>query len=250
MNGAAFIAGTPLINIYYRLMGAKIGKKCLINTSTVSIFDQLKIGNNTSIGFESQIPGYKVENGMLNIGSINIGSNCFVGIQSAIGLDSTMEDNSLLDDQSLLSDGETIPCGEGRRGSPSRKAAVTVPDLSEKNPKYNSFILGTLSIFSLYFIESILFISALPSAWVFYLAFQKDDWVWWISMLIIAIPLFEVTFWVMMLLTKHLILGRFKPGIYPLCSITYIRKWVLDSLINLSRLLTLPLYTTLYIIPL
>ncbi len=250
MNGAAFIAGTPLINIYYRLMGAKIGKNCLINTSTVSIFDQLKIGNNTSIGFESQIPGYKVENGMLNIGSIDIGSNCFVGIQSAIGLDSTMEDNSFLDDQSLLSDGETIPCGEGRRGSPSRKATVSVPDLSEKNAKYNSFILGILSVFSLYFIESILFISALPSAWIFYLAFQKDDWLWWISMLLIAIPLFEVTFWVMMLLTKHLILGHFKPGIYRVCSITYIRKWVLDSLINLSRLITLPLYTTLYIIPL
>jgi non-ribosomal peptide synthetase-like protein len=251
ITGATFLAGTPLVNFYYRLMGAKVGRNCVINTTSCSIFDCVKIGDNTSIGFETQLPGYKVENGMLIIGTIEIGNNCFVGIQSSIGLNTSMANDTSLDDLSFLPDGETILQGEGRRGSPAQKAEVKVPDISgKKQLKGNTFFFGLSTALSFYFIELFIIIAALPSVGVFYLAFQKEDWLWWISMLIVAIPLFEITFWVMLILVKHLIIGKTKPGIFPVNSISYLRKWTIDSLINLSRLITLPLYTTLYIIPL
>jgi non-ribosomal peptide synthetase-like protein len=250
MTGAPFLAGTPLINWYLRLMGAKVGKNCIINTATFSIFDHVKIGDNTAIGFETQIPGYIVEDGYLKIGTVEIGNNCFLGIQSSVGINTVLGDNVALDDQSMIPDGEKVKSGEGRRGSPAQKASVTVPDLKgKKEIRGNSFFAGVAALFSIYFVELFVLIAALPSAGIFYLAFQKDDWLWWISMIVIAIPLFETSYWLCMIIVKHLLIGKIKPGIVPVNSLTYYRKWTIDSLINMSRLITLPLYTTLYILP-
>ena len=251
LGGAAFIAGTPLMNIYYRFMGAKVGRNCVINTACCSIFDCVKIGDNSSIGFETQLHGYKVENGLLTIGSIDIGDNCFIGIKSSVGLNTVMKSDSCLDDQSFLPDNDTISQGEGRRGSPALKMVVSVPNISGKKMiKGNSFFAGLSMLISLYFIELLIITAAVPSAGIFYLALQKEDWLWWVSMLIIAIPLFEITFWIMLILVKILIIGKTKPGIFPVNSISYLRKWTIDTLIYMSRLLTRPLYNTLYIIPL
>jgi non-ribosomal peptide synthetase-like protein len=250
MTGAPFLAGTPLMNWYLRLMGAKVGRNCSINTATFSIFDHVKIGDSTSIGFETQIPGYIVEDGYLKIGSVEIGNNCFLGIQSSVGINTVLGDNVALDDQSMIPDGEKVTTGEGRRGSPAQKALVTVPDLLGKKEIHgNSFFAGVAALCSIYFVELFVLIAALPSAAIFFLAFQKDDWLWWISMILIAIPLFETSYWLCMILVKHLLIGKLKPGIIPVNSLSYYRKWTIDSLINMSRLITLPLYTTLYILP-
>ena len=59
------LAGSPLINLYCRLMGAKIGKNCYIGTGHLSTFDLLTIGNDTSINQDASLLGYSVENGLL-----------------------------------------------------------------------------------------------------------------------------------------------------------------------------------------
>src|SRR5262249_24469297 len=79
MNGAALFAGTPLMSVYYRLMGAKVGRHCALDTALCSIFDLVRIGDDTSIGADTQLLGCRVENGMLRIGGIRVGSRCFIG---------------------------------------------------------------------------------------------------------------------------------------------------------------------------
>ena len=44
---------TPLMNIYYRLMGAKVGSNCTIGTPVCAAFDLVSIGDNASIGAET-----------------------------------------------------------------------------------------------------------------------------------------------------------------------------------------------------
>lgn len=252
VSGASFLTGSPLMSIYLRLMGAKIGKCATVNTTHISCFDLLEIGDNTAIGFEAQLNGYRVENGLLKIGTIKIGKECFTGVQSSIGLNSTMMDYSCLDDLSLLTDNDTIQSNESRHGSPSRKGTIKLPSkdsIKSKKPM-NSFLFSLSSIAAAYFVECFLLLTALPSGIVMFYAFQKNDWAWWISLLAVSAVLFELTFWILMIITKYIILSRAKPGTYHIQSIYYLRKWTIDTLLSLSRLLTLPVYTTLYAIPL
>jgi hypothetical protein len=60
MSGAGALAGTPLASLYYRLMGAKVGRNCLLDTMLCGSFDLVSIGEGTSIGAETQLLGYRI----------------------------------------------------------------------------------------------------------------------------------------------------------------------------------------------
>ena len=59
LSGAGLLVGTPLLPVYYRLMGAKVGRHCAIDTGLCSAWDLITIGNNTSIGADTQLLGYQ-----------------------------------------------------------------------------------------------------------------------------------------------------------------------------------------------
>ena len=44
-----YFTGTNLMNVFLRSVGAKVGKNVYINTSAISVFDQLTVGDNVSI---------------------------------------------------------------------------------------------------------------------------------------------------------------------------------------------------------
>ena len=115
-----YLAGTPLYNIYLRLMGAKIGRNAYLGCDAFASYDLLDIGDDSSINVDSNLPGYTVENGWLKIGRVTIGRRCFVGARAAVGLDTVMEDDSALEDLSLLPRGGVIPRGQTGCGSPAR----------------------------------------------------------------------------------------------------------------------------------
>ena len=41
--------------VYYRLMGAKVGRNCALDTALCSAWDLISIGDNTSIGADTQL---------------------------------------------------------------------------------------------------------------------------------------------------------------------------------------------------
>src|ERR1035437_7431325 len=116
-----YLTGTPLLNIYLRLMGAKIGPNVHLDSDTLAIYDLLSIGEDSSINADSNLLGYTIENGQLKIGRITIGKRCFVGARCAVCEDTVMEDDSALEDLSLLPCGSVVPSGETWLGSPARK---------------------------------------------------------------------------------------------------------------------------------
>ncbi len=250
LNGSAFLAGTPLMNIYYRLMGARVGRRCIINTSLCYIFDLVSIGDDTSIGSETQLLGYRVENGMLKIGYITIGNGCFIGISSALGLNTRMGDESRLDDLSLLADNGTIKDNRSMRGSPAKPADVSVPESTEETPpKYGPVLYGILHIVALFGVGAFLAVSAIPTLVAAIWAYRVHDIYLWLVLVVIAIPLYEVSFCITLALAKIVVMRRVKPGVYSVYSLYYIRRWYIDTLLDLSRFIVLPIYTTLYFIP-
>jgi non-ribosomal peptide synthetase-like protein len=58
-----------------------------------------------------------------------------------------------------------------------------------------------------------------------------------------------VTFCLMIVILKRIILFRVRPGVYPVESVLYLRKWAVDLLMYLSKTIARPLYTTIYLPP-
>jgi amino acid adenylation domain-containing protein len=119
----AYLAGTPLLNIYLRLMGARIGRNVHLASDTFAIYDLLCIGDDSSINVDSNLLGYTVEDGLLKIGRISIGRRCFIGTRAALRENTGMEDDSALEDLSLLPRGIIIPHGQTWQGSPAELRA-------------------------------------------------------------------------------------------------------------------------------
>ena len=249
MSGAGVLAGTPLMSLYFRLMGARVGQFCTLDTSLCSIWDLVQIGDETCIGADTQLLGYRVENGKFLIGRVEIGSRCFVGIHSAFGLNVKMGDDSRLDDQSLLPDGHQIRRGEFKRGSPAQPALVQVPPPSTSpQSALRTFLFGLTHWASLELLGYALLVPGLALMGLWYLAFNHSLTVGIIS-LITLVPIGILLYCLYIPLLKKLILRKAKPGLYPVESLMYVRKRLLDSLMKFSRAFLLPLYTTLYLPP-
>jgi non-ribosomal peptide synthetase-like protein len=250
LGGIGAITGTPLMPLYLRLMGAKVGRDCAIESALCFAYDLISIGEDSSIGGDTHFLGFRVENGHLILGRIDIGNRCFVGSHSALGLNVRMEDGSRLDDQTLLADGETVPAGQARLGSPARPGDVSVPEGAPlRHGATRKVLFTTLAMLTTYLLTVA---SAAPGiaillGWIW--AFQTGWLVVAIAATAAALPLFFVTtcLWIAML--KAIILRRARAGTYPLYSLYYGRYWTAYGLMRLSRVILLPLFTTLYLPP-
>jgi non-ribosomal peptide synthetase-like protein len=250
LAGAGIFLGTPLMPVYYRLMGAKVGRGCALDSALVSAWDLISIGDDTSIGADTQLHGTRVENGYLIIGRVDIGRRCFVGSHSALGLNVRMGDDTRLDDQSLLPDGTTLAAGEQRRGSPAEALQVPAPEgalYRASLPRQTAFVAlawltGTVT-------RLLPLGPALALLWLWLTAFQHH-WLWtviWITAMLVPIFVVITCLWIAML--KAILLHRAKPGIYLLYSFYYLRNWLAYGLMRQSRDLLLPIFTTVYLPP-
>ena len=115
------IKGMPILNAFYRVMGARIGKNVLINTSNIYDFDLIEIGDNAFIGGDAVVIGHVGERGMLKIRPVRIGARCTVGQSSVVFPGAVMEEGSVLGALSLLPKGKTLPAGTVWGGNPLRE---------------------------------------------------------------------------------------------------------------------------------
>ena len=250
LSGVGMFAGTPLMSTYYRLMGAKIGRDCTLATAECSIWDCLTIGDDTSVGTDTQLLGYRIENGYLHIGTIEIGSRCFIGAHSVLGLNVKMQDGARLDDQSLLYDGQTILPGEHRRGSPAAVKDVAVPSGDLK--RFGGFRKIAFMFFALVFgILSGVFLLIPPMLVLFFLITGYQQGWFWTSVLILfaAMPVLILVMCLWITLLKAIILRRAQPGVYELYSVYYLRYWLAFDLMRLVGSMMLPVFTTIYLPP-
>jgi hypothetical protein len=58
------LAGTPLLNLYFRLLGAEIGRNVHLETDEALAFDLLHIGDDAHVGPETVLTGCVVEDGL------------------------------------------------------------------------------------------------------------------------------------------------------------------------------------------
>ncbi|MBF0502868.1 MAG: amino acid adenylation domain-containing protein [Candidatus Riflebacteria bacterium] len=262
-----FLVGTPWLNIYARLMGARIGKRVFLGTEHIGAFDLIDIGDDTTIGLEAAMLGYTVRDGFLIIAPISIGKRCFVGTRSVLGGNTKMFDGARLEALSLLPENEIIPAKETWVGSPARPLPKNNSNETLETPesvtdrKSNEFATGVegpaitsvwyalLQLFGIAALLSLVPSAILPGCWITVLLEKHLTGSWFWSF----VPILGVTFAPVLLLEiaglKWLLLGRVNAGSYPLAGSFYVRKWFIDQLLDLSLIALGQVYATLYVIP-
>ena len=253
----AYLRGTPLLPLYFRAMGASIGRNVYIGTHQFAVFDLLSIGDDSSIGMEADLPGYIVQNGMMHLGPITIGARCYVGTKSVIHTDTVMEDDARLDELSMLPSGSLLPHGEGWSGSPARPVEqAVVPGDAAARPEPATQNLIARAGYSLFYLASIVVIlpmfmllAGLPGMYLFLTVIDRASIGWALAATPLLAALFVVVFCLEIAVAKALLLGKVREGSYRVQSLFYLRKWLVDGLMQMALEILHSLYATLYLVP-
>lgn len=115
---SAFI-GTPIYNIYLRLLGANIGGDSLILSPSIVCPDLITIGQNTVIRESVYMPGYVAANGYLYPGPINIGDDVVISEDTVIEINSHIGNNVQIGLVSTVDEWQIIPDNAVYQGTPS-----------------------------------------------------------------------------------------------------------------------------------
>jgi non-ribosomal peptide synthetase-like protein len=244
----------PLVPVYCRLLGARIGRGCHIVGGALHHPDLIEIGDNVSIGYDVDLQTYFVEGGRITLGPVSIGSGAFIGTNSVIMSGGRVGSNARLAAQSLVARGQSIPDGESWTGSPAQPAKQKDPLLTkiEACPPapsawrfwhYIEFVFGCLLL------DLLAMITTVPGPLLLlYVGMVKGP-----LAALMATPLaglaYVLTSCFVIAVAKRLIMPRIKAGIFPLRSGFGVRKWLTDALMERSLATTNTLYATLYALP-
>jgi non-ribosomal peptide synthetase-like protein len=246
-----YLTGTPLLGLYYRLLGARIGENVHLATHLRTAFDLVSIGDDSSIGTDAALLAHTVKEGRLVLAPIAIGNRCFVGNRAIVAGGTQMADNTQLEDLSLLPAGQSMPAGETWRGSPAKRVALSAkgPEPVARTSRARRFAFGMLHGIGALLVPVFVICAIFPGMMFMHYLNLIDDYYYYL----VVAPLVAVSFVVFLCLEiaifKWLLLGRVRAGQYSLFSGFYLRKRFVDQLMELSLDVLSPLYSTIYLAP-
>lgn len=91
-----FMLLTPLASLFYRLMGAKLGKNVQINSKFCADLSLLEIGDGSVIGGHATVIGHLFEKNKLILKKVKIGKRVVVGLNAIIFPGADIGDGALI----------------------------------------------------------------------------------------------------------------------------------------------------------
>lgn len=116
-----FITPSPFNIWFYRMMGMKIGKGTIINTSFISDPSLIEIGENTTVGGSATLLAHYGVGGYLVLSPVKIGSNVTIGLKASIMGGVEIGNEARILPHSVVLPKTKIPAGEVWGGIPARK---------------------------------------------------------------------------------------------------------------------------------
>ncbi|HWG41810.1 MAG TPA: Pls/PosA family non-ribosomal peptide synthetase [Gemmataceae bacterium] len=251
MSPLSYLAGSPFLAPYLRLLGARIGKGCHLGSARLQLPDLIEIGEGASIGYGVAVEPYIVKDGWLIMAPIRIGKDSYTGTNAVVMLGGHVGDGSRVMEQSLVACDQVIPDNETWAGSPSQRVAndpVLDRMASQQGPgRWSAGLLAG-------FVAAFVFLELLPllmvgPALVFLVVVSGGDMLDIVAWSPVAGILFVFTACFLLAVAKRAIMPAAHTGIFPLRSWFGLRKWLADSLMNTSLAVTNSLYATLYTAP-
>ncbi len=112
-------------NIYYKLLGMKIGENTLVG-GVIKDPCVTEFGDNVTMGEYAIIYGHiqDYSKGTITIGRIKIGDNCVIGAGAIIMPGATLQDNVVLAAGALVTQNQILEEGKTYAGIPAKEMIV------------------------------------------------------------------------------------------------------------------------------
>ncbi len=118
-NFVDFLRGTPMLPPCMRLLGCKTGKGIYMDTTFITEFDCVNIGDYAALNGWCGPQTHLFEDRIMKIGDVHIGRGVTVGPRSIILYSARVGDGATLGPLTLVLKGEDIPPGTRWTGSPA-----------------------------------------------------------------------------------------------------------------------------------
>ncbi|MGY1843720.1 Pls/PosA family non-ribosomal peptide synthetase [Modestobacter sp. SYSU DS0875] len=126
-----WLTGTPLLGPLLRLYGAKVGRRTLIDTTYLTEFDLVTLGDDVSVGTNASLQTHLFEDRVMKMDHVIVRDRASVGDKSVVLYGSVVEADATIADLSLVMKGEVLPPGTAWSGIPAQKVgrapASTLP---------------------------------------------------------------------------------------------------------------------------
>jgi non-ribosomal peptide synthetase-like protein len=118
----ATLTGTPLLGPLLRLYGAKVGRRTLIDTTYLTEFDLVKIGDDVAVGRDASLQTHLFEDRVMKMGTVTLEPGASIGERAVVLYGATVGAQAALAPLSLVMKGEQLPAGTSWAGVPAEPA--------------------------------------------------------------------------------------------------------------------------------
>ncbi|EME71978.1 hypothetical protein H261_00325 [Paramagnetospirillum caucaseum] len=245
--------GTPIMSIYLRLLGARVGSDCVLSEMEAGAFDLVTIGNGVAIGGKTRLANAEAVGDELVIGVIEIGDDAFIGSSCMISHGVVIETGGELGDLTSVAQDARVGRYEHWDGSPGRKVGM-VDEAALPEPANAGFGRKlALTVFYALMLVVLPPISLLPIFPAFFIFERLSEVLvggeyatilpllaWPTAMALIAVTVLLIA------AVRWSVLPVVTAGSYSIYGSLYVRKWIVALATELMLETLSSLYATVY----
>ena len=118
-NFMRYLRGTPWLPLAFNLLGTHIGKGVYLDTTDITEFDCVSIGDYSEINALACPQTHLFEDRVMKIDHVQIGARVYMGPRSSVLYSAVVGDDAKLGALTLVMKGEFIPAKSSWRGCPA-----------------------------------------------------------------------------------------------------------------------------------
>jgi non-ribosomal peptide synthetase-like protein len=116
-----FVTPSPFSQLYYRLMGMRIGRGVTLNSTAIADPSLIELGDNATIGGSANILAHYAQGGYLVIAPVKIGAGATIGMRAIIMGGVEVGEKAKVLANSFVLPNTRIPAGESWAGIPAQR---------------------------------------------------------------------------------------------------------------------------------
>jgi non-ribosomal peptide synthetase-like protein len=119
-----FVTPSPFAELYYRLMGMKIGRNVTINSTAIADPSLIEIEDGATIGGSASVLAHYAQGGYLVIAPVKIGAGATIGLRAVIMGGAEVGAKAKVLASSFVLPNTKIPAGETWAGIPAQRIEI------------------------------------------------------------------------------------------------------------------------------
>lgn len=118
-NFMRYLRGTPWLPLAFNLLGSRIGKGVYLDTTDITEFDCVHIGDHSELNALACPQTHLFEDRVMKIDHVYIGARVYIGPRAAVLYSANVADHAWLGPLTLVMKGESIPAASRWSGCPA-----------------------------------------------------------------------------------------------------------------------------------